>query len=282
MAVSKESSVTRYKVTGMDCASCAAKIEAAVSKVDGVARATVSISSGEMEHVASSAASKRAAEIAVSDLGYHVQQFEGDATGSALSTVTPAYKRALWIVVILNVGFGVIEIVGGFYSESQALKADALDFIGDGIISWIGLIAVGWGLAARARAARLQGFFLVAMGVGVVIAAIYRTFAVYHPDAEVMGILGAVGFVVNVAAAVVLIPHRHGDANARAVWLFSRNDALSNVAVIIAAGLVAFTGSHWPDLAVGGIIALLFLHSAMQIIRHARRDLKRANALNGS
>ncbi|MBX4390112.1 cation transporter, partial [Mycobacterium tuberculosis] len=64
-----------------------------------------------------------------------------------------------------------------------------------------------------------------------------------------------------------------GDANARAIWLFSRNDALANVAVIAAAGLVAWTGSAWPDLVVAAVIALLFLHSAYDIIRDARKEL---------
>jgi len=79
---------------------------------------------------------------------------------------------------------------------------------------------------------------------------------------------------VNVGAALVLSRFREGDANVRAIWLFSRNDALANVAVIIAAGLVAWTGQAWPDLGVAGIIALLFLHSAFEIVRNARAELR--------
>ena len=77
-----------------------------------------------------------------------------------------------------------------------------------------------------------------------------------------------------VAAALALIPHRTGDANARAVWLFSRNDAIGNAAVVVAAGLVAWTGTPWPDLAVAVVIAGLFLHSAWAIVRDARNDLR--------
>jgi Co/Zn/Cd efflux system component len=81
----------------------------------------------------------------------------------------PAYRRALWIVVILNLGFGAIEVIGGFLARSQALKADALDFIGDGSITFVGLLALGWPDQARARVALTQGLFLAGLGVGVIL-----------------------------------------------------------------------------------------------------------------
>lgn len=173
-------------------------------------------------------------------------------------------------------GYGVVEIVAGFIAGSQALKADALDFVGDGVISLLGLIAVGWGLAARAKAALIQGIFLGALGAGVFVTTIYRLFVLSTPEANLMGIFGVIALAINGACALVLIPHRKGDANVRAVWLFSRNDALGNIAVVIAAGFVAWTGTHWPDLGVALIIAGLFLHSAWAIIKDARRDLAKS------
>ena len=175
--------------------------------------------------------------------------------------------------MLLNLGYGLIEIVGGLLAGSQALKADALDFVGDGVISFLGLIAVGWGLAARARAALLQGIFLGLLGLGVLAITVYRVFVVNTPEADLMGLFGVIALVVNIASAVVLIPHRKGDANVRAIWLFSRNDALGNVAVVIAAGLVAWTGTQWPDLVVALIIAGLFLHSSWSIVKDARAEL---------
>ena len=190
--------------------------------------------------------------------------------------LAPGYKRALWIVVGLNIGYGVVEIVGGFLADSQALKADALDFFGDGFISLLGLIAIRWGLRWRARAAFLQGLFLGALGLSVLGATAYRIFVQQQPEAELMGALGFVALLVNVAAAAVLIPHRSGDVNARAIWLFSRNDAIGNAAVIVAALLVAWTRTPWPDLIVALGIAGLFLHSAWIILRDAREDLQAA------
>ncbi|MBF7015759.1 cation transporter [Novosphingobium sp. HR1a] len=186
----------------------------------------------------------------------------------------PAYRRALWIVVLLNLGFGLIEIVGGFFADSQALKADALDFVGDGTISLFGLIALGWVPRARARIALAQGIFLGALGLGVIGFAVWRAMNAVAPEAELMGGLGIVALIVNVSAALVLSRFKEGDANVRAIWLFSRNDAVANIAVIGAAALVAWTGKAWPDLAVAGVIALLFLHSAWEIIRGARTELR--------
>jgi Co/Zn/Cd efflux system component len=133
------------------------------------------------------------------------------------------------------------------------------------------------GSACTRKAALLQSVFLVLMGLGVLGTTAYRVLVLYQPQAELMGALGAVALAMNVAATIVLIPHRKGDANMRAVWLFSRNDALSNAAVIIAAGLVAWTGTRWPDLAVAAIIAVLFLQSAWAIIKDARGEIARSS-----
>lgn len=197
---------------------------------------------------------------------------DDDGVGD-LTHAAPAYKRALWTVTLLNVGYGVIEIVGGFLAGSQSLKADALDFLGDGTITLLGLLAIAWGLAWRARAALLQGVFLAVVSVGVLGATLYRVFVLQLPQAELMGVFGIGALIVNVICAVILLKHRTGDANVQAVWLFSRNDAIGNVAVIVAAALVRLTATAWPDLVVAVGIAGLFLQSAWKIIKSARHEL---------
>jgi Co/Zn/Cd efflux system component len=272
----------RYRVTGMDCAHDAAEIEEAASGVSGLASVKVSVASQIMtaEVLPEAIAS---VERAVRAVGYQIDRIDAAAGADGVSAgppaVAPAYRRALWIVVILNAGYGVIEAVGGFLSGSQALKADALDFLGDGLISFLGLLALSWHLRRRAQAALLQGFFLGALGVGVLVNTAYRVLVQQQPEAELMGAFALVALVVNVAAAAVLMPHRKtGDANARAIWLFSRNDALGNLAVVLAAGLVAWTNTSWPDLIVAVVIAGLFLQSSWSIVRDARSDLEDAHA----
>lgn len=279
----------RYRVTGMDCPSCAAKIETAARSVGGVEEVKVSIASQIMTlRLADAEARLPEVERAVTGLGYQLDRLDrparteggddDDELPKDLSHITPGYKRALWIVVLLNVGYGLVEIVAGFVAGSQALKADALDFLGDGLITFLGLLAIGWSLLWRARSALIQGIFLGLLGLGVLVTTGYRVLVLNQPDSELMGIFGGIALVVNVAAAAVLIPHRSGDANVRAVWLFSRNDAIGNAAVVVAAGLVWWTGTAWPDLAVALVIAGLFLQSAWSIIRGARHDLAEAGA----
>lgn len=277
----------RYRVTGMDCSSCAEKIQAAVTKLPGVEAARVSIASSMMTLKVDKAERRTPViEATVTELGYQLDREEAVATndereiGKDLSHVTPSYRRALWAVVLINVGYGLVEIFAGFVARSQALKADALDFVGDGLISFLGLLAIGWSLAWRAKAALIQGYFLAALGLGVLLNTGYRVLILNQPEAQLMGAFGIVALVANVTAALILIPHRKGDANVRAVWLFSRNDALGNLAVVVAAGLVFWTKTAWPDLVVAVIIGGLFLQSAWSIVRDARADLREAHALS--
>lgn len=273
----------RYRVLGMDCASDAIEIEGAARVVEGVEAVRVSAASHVMTlRLAAPGVGVPEVERAVAGLGYRLVPLGGaDRKGGAAEApahLAPAYRRALWIVVVLNVGYGAVEMAGGFLAGSQALKADALDFLGDGLITFLGLLAIGWTLAWRARAALIEGVFLGLLGLGVLVSTALRLLAGEAPEAELMGVLGGVALAVNLAAAGVLIPHRGGDANARAVWLFSRNDAIGNTAVVVAALLVAWTGAAWPDLVVAVAIAGLFLQSSWSIVRDARGDLRESEA----
>lgn len=198
----------------------------------------------------------------------------GCASDAARAQDDPAYRRALWLVVSLNLGFGAVEAIGGFIADSQALKADSLDFLGDGSITLVGLFALAWSQQARARVALTQGLFLGALGVGVIGFALWRALNAVPPDADLMGGIGIAALAVNVTAALILSRFREGDANVRSIWLFSRNDALANAAVIVAAVFVAILDSAWPDIIVAGVIAALFLHSSSQIVARARSELR--------
>ena len=266
----------RYRVSGMDCAKDAAEIKRA-ARLAGVPLDAIKVSSATHIMTLSVRDSELAdVEQAVAKTGYRFEKIGPDDTGNTTAHKDPGYVRALWIVIILNVGYGVIEMIAGFLAGSQALKADALDFVGDGLITCLGVLAIGWSLAWRARSALLQGMFLRLLGLGVLANTAWRLFDQSTPDAGLMGIFGFIALVVNVVSILPLLPHRKGDANVRAVWLFSRNDAIGNAAVVVAAAMVAWLGSAWPDLMVAIGIAGLFLHSAWSIIRDARNDLQEA------
>lgn len=183
--------------------------------------------------------------------------------------VSDDYKKRLWIVIAINAVMFGVEMVAGQLAGSQALQADALDFLGDSLTYGISLAVIGASINVRTSAALAKGISLLLMGAWVFGSTLYRVFYIGVPEAEIMGIIGFMALAANLASVLILVPYKDGDANVRSVWLCSRNDAIGNVAVMIAALGVWGTSTGWPDLIVAGIMAALFLSSSVQIIRQA-------------
>ncbi|RZL32998.1 MAG: cation transporter [Rubrivivax sp.] len=191
---------------------------------------------------------------------------------------SPAYRRVLWAALLINAAMAVVEITWGWRAGSLSLWADALDFIGDAANYGASLAVLSAGLLWRARLAWAKGWAMAIFGVGVLARAAWAALNGEPPQAETMGIVGTLALMANVGVAVMLYAWREGDANMRAVWLCSRNDALGNVAVMAAAGAVAFTGQAWPDLLVAAAMASLALHSSREVLRHAHAELRSPRA----
>ena len=183
--------------------------------------------------------------------------------------VSADYKRRLWIVIALNAAMFVVEMGAGQVARSQALQADALDFLGDALTYGISLAVIGASLRVRSNAALLKAVSLLVMGLWVFGSTLWRVFYAAVPEAQIMGVVGVMALAANLASVALLVRYKDGDANVRSVWLCSRNDAIGNVAVMLAALGVWGTATGWPDLIVAGIMAALFLSSAFQIIRQA-------------
>lgn len=184
------------------------------------------------------------------------------------------YKRRLWLVILINAVMFVVELAAGAIAGSRALQADALDFLGDAATYGLTLAVIGASLRTRASAATLKGLSLAAMAAWVLGSTLYQVFVLAVPRAEVMGAIGFLALAANIASVLLLVRYAQGDANVRSVWLCSRNDAIGNVAVMLAALGVWGTSSAWPDLIVAAIMAGLFLWSAMQIIRQALAEFR--------
>ena len=185
-----------------------------------------------------------------------------------------AYKRVLWAVIAINAMMFVVEMAAGTLAGSQALKADALDFLGDTATYTITLLVIGRPVVWRARAALIKGLSLGAMGLWVLGFTMYHVLIPGVPQAEIMGTIGFLALAANMASVLLLLKYRNGDANVRSVWLCSRNDAIGNLAVVAAASGVWATKTAWPDLIVAGIMASLFLWSSVQIVRQALGELR--------
>lgn len=200
----------------------------------------------------------------------------GCSDGLAFDGMSKTYKRVLWTVIAINATMFAVEATAGLTSGSMALQADALDFLGDSFTYTVTLLVIGRPIRWRAAAAFIKGISLAMMGSWVLGSTVYRVFILGTPDEFVMGTVGILAFAANAISAILLLRFRNGDANVRSVWLCSRNDAIGNLAVVLAAAGVMATNTPWPDLVVAFIMATLFLYSALQIIQHARADLQGA------
>lgn len=186
--------------------------------------------------------------------------------------IDPRYKAILWLVIGINGGMFIVEMIAGALAGSQALQADALDFLGDALTYGLSLFVIGMSLKTRSTAALLKGISLLFMGLWVFGSTIYQMLIVGLPDAQIMGGIGFMALVANMTSVLLLMRYKDGDANVRSVWLCSRNDAIGNVAVLVASVVVYFTQSGWPDLIVALFMSFLFLRSAQQIIRQGWQE----------
>jgi Co/Zn/Cd efflux system component len=191
---------------------------------------------------------------------------------------SPQWRRALWIALAINAGFFVAEIVAGAAAGSAALQADALDFFGDAANYAISLGVAGMALAWRARAAAAKGGTLVTLALWVLGSTAWHAFYGTLPRVEVMGVVGIAALVANGSVALMLYRFRMGDANMRSVWICSRNDAVGNAAVLLAALGVFGTGTGWPDVIVAAIIGGLGLWGGWQIVNQARGEIRSERA----
>lgn len=195
----------------------------------------------------------------------HTPKFEG---------LSADYKRRLWLVIAINGAMFFLELVAGALSGSQALQADALDFAANATTYGISLAVIGASIAVRARAALLKAASLTLMAIWVLGSTAYHVLVLGIPRAEIMGAVGVLALLANLASVLILVRYKDGDANVRSVWLCSRNDAIGNIAVMLAALGVWGTATKWPDLLVAAIMAGLFLTSSFQILRQSTRELR--------
>ena len=184
------------------------------------------------------------------------------------------FRRRLWIVIAINAAMFIVEILSGQFAHSKALQADALDFLGDSMTYALSLAVIGKSLTVRSNAAIFKAASLLLMGVWVLSSSIYEVWHQEIPRHQFMGLIGLLALGANIASVIILVPYKEGDANIRSVWLCSRNDAIGNIAVIIAAFTVWLTQSAIPDLLVAAFLATLFTLSSISIMKQVIDERK--------
>lgn len=178
-------------------------------------------------------------------------------------------RRVLLAVLWINVAMFVVEAVSGVMAQSTALLADSVDMLGDALVYAFSLYAVTGGPVIQARAALLKGGIMAAFGVGVGTQVVVKLIRGVVPSAELMGGIGTLALAANLACLALLHAHRRDDINMRSSWLCSLNDVAANVGVMVAAAAVGLTGSGWPDIVVGLLIAAMFGTSAVSVLKGA-------------
>ncbi len=207
-----------------------------------------------------------------------------EAKATELAALRLRQGRVLAVVLAVNVAMFCVEFGAGVLSGSTALLADSLDMLGDSFVYGFSLLVLHRSLAWHARAALAKGVIMAAFGVGVLLAAGFRLRAGVPPLAPTMLAIGTLALVANAYCFALLWRHRADDINLRSTWLCSRNDLIANGAVLVAAGLVAWSESLWPDVIVGIAIATLFLRTATLVLREslAEMSLARSRVIEGA
>lgn len=190
--------------------------------------------------------------------------------------VSPRYRRILWIALAINTSMFIVELVSGWKAGSVSLLADAVDFLGDAANYGLSLFVLAMLPIWRSRAALIKGITMGGYGLFVIGTAAVHAASRTVPEPAMMGMVGFVALLANVSVAALLFAYRNGDSNMRSVWLCSRNDAISNIAVMLAALGVFGTGTGGPDIAVAAIMGVLGLTAARTIISQAHTEIKAA------
>ena len=180
-------------------------------------------------------------------------------------------RRVLHIVLAINLVMFLAEAGAGLMAHSTALLADSVDMLGDAIVYGFSLYVIARGPVWQVRAALLKGLIMAAFAIGIVVEVVTKLARGLNPDGDIMWGMGLVALAANGSVLWLLWRHRADDINMRSVWVCSRNDVAANAGVLLAALGVSLTGSAWPDIAIGLVIAGLFGASAVNVIRAALR-----------
>ena len=185
-------------------------------------------------------------------------------------------RGTLQVVLAINAVMFFVIVAAALYGQSTALLADSLDNLGDALTYGLSLYAVSRGAAVKAKVALFKGGLILFAAVGVAAQIIYKIFVPSLPLFEVMGIFSLIGLAANSLCLFLLWRHRHEDVNMSSVWECSRNDIASNLSIFVAAGVVWFTSSGWPDIVVALCLVWVLVRSAIRVISSALKELRAA------
>jgi Co/Zn/Cd efflux system component len=267
-----QATLSLFKLPGMDCPAEEQLVRMALADLQGVASVTFDLDQRELVAVHREPAEQVLSALAVLGMGATLERSEPtDLDPSEAERMAAAHsgseRGALWAVLIINAAMFIVEMVAGVLAQSTGLIADSLDMLADASIYAIALLAVGGSAAGQRRAARTSGWLQLGLAGLVLLDVARRAAAGSQPLEATMVTVGVVALVANVTCLALLVAHRGAGAHMRASWIFTTNDVLANIGVILAGVLVGVTASALPDLLIGTAIALLVASGAWRILR---------------
>eukprot|EP01093_Parvamoeba_rugata_P014535 TRINITY_DN472_c0_g2_i3.p1 TRINITY_DN472_c0_g2~~TRINITY_DN472_c0_g2_i3.p1 ORF type:complete len:212 (+),score=27.54 TRINITY_DN472_c0_g2_i3:1222-1857(+) len=182
-------------------------------------------------------------------------------------------KRVLYWLLGINAVMFFVEMTVGILADSTALIADSMDMLADAVVYGIGIYAVGKSILHKAKAAQISGYFQLLLGVIILIDITRRLFLGSEPISSLMIGMGFIALIANVACLVIIRNHKNDEVHMRASWIFSANDVIANMGVIIAGVLVVWLDSRVPDLVIGCIVSIVVLRGAWMILKDAKQEV---------
>ena len=182
-------------------------------------------------------------------------------------------KRVLYWLLGINATMFLVEMTVGILADSTALIADSMDMLADAVVYGIGIYAVGQSILYKAKAAQISGYFQLLLGVIILIDITRRLFLGSEPISSLMIGMGFIALIANVACLVIIRNHKNDEVHMRASWIFSANDVIANMGVIIAGVLVVWLDSRIPDLVIGCIVSIVVLRGAWMILKDAKQEV---------
>lgn len=259
--------VSLFNVPKMDCAAEENLIRMALADLPAVQQLQFDLGERKVRVIHSGSHATILDKLSALRLGAQLNESHPLGSASPVEPALAAEARTLRILLAINASMFAIEFVGGWLAQSTGLIADSLDMFADAAVYGLSLYAVGRAAHLKLRAAHLSGWLQLALALFALAEVVRRFFLGSEPEPFTMSAISLLALAANVACLLLIARHRHGGAHMKASWIFSTNDVLANLGVIAAAVLVAWTGTNWPDLAIGAIIATLVLTGAIRILR---------------
>lgn len=264
--------VSTYYIPQMDCPSEERIIRLALQSLDTVKTLHFDLSARQLAVIHDGAAAPITDRLQPLDMGAVLKHTQSAAPDSLVvppphAQVAPADEsRVLYLLLAINAVMFVVELVAGLIAQSTGLMADSLDMLADAAVYGLALYAVGRGIQMQVRAAHLAGYLQMILAIGVLLEVARRFIWGSEPESMLMMSIALLALLANVTCLMLIARHRHGGAHMKASWIFSANDVLINAGVIVAGALVAWTGSHYPDLLIGTLIGVIVLNGARRIL----------------